>query len=75
MTISVQPVQSGVSQLVVTDTTDNVEVIAQMNEGTSFTLIGQCIAIKGHTYSVKMENVSTNRKYKFTTATGWGGVL
>lgn len=73
MTISVTPEQSGVSKLVVTDTTDNIEVIAEMNEGTSFPLIGQCIAIKGHTYSVKMENVSTNRKYKFTTPTGWGG--
>ncbi len=75
MTISVTPVQSGVSKLVVTDTTDGIEVIAQMNEGTSFPLMGQCIAIKGHTYSVEMENVSNNRKYKYTTPTGWGGVL
>ena len=75
MTISVTPVQSGVSKLVVTDTTDNIEVIAKTNSGTSFPLMGQCVAVKGHTYSLKVENVSTNRKYKFTTATGWGGVL
>lgn len=73
MTISITPIQSGVSKLVVTDTTDNIEVIAKMNEGTSFPLMGQRIAIKGHTYSVEMENVSNNRKYKITTPTGWGG--
>lgn len=71
MTISVTPVQSGVSKLVVTDTTDNIEVIAKMNSGTSFPLIGQCVAVKGHTYSLKVENVSSNRTYKITTPTGW----
>lgn len=75
MTISVTPEQSGVSKLVVTDTTDNIEVIAKTNNGTSFPLMGQCVAVKGHTYSLKVENVSSNRKYKITTPTGWGGVL